>query len=129
MTFQQVAQLFPLVVAPGVVAYVRRRWPALVAHGYLDGLVVWLAVVLAAVLFSLLIDFAFGVPITMDGFRRGILLGFTSATTHTLATGKGRAAEAPAAEPSVPAVVVDEEKTRVAVSPWPPKPDMDFNQP
>jgi hypothetical protein len=126
MTFVTAAQFFPLVIAPGIVAYIRRRWPVVVSSGAIDGLVVWLAVVIAAVAFSLLIDFAFGVPLTIDAFRRGVLLGLTSATAHTLATGKGRAI-VPVAEPSIPAVSVDDECTRVAPSPW-PKSDLDFDK-
>jgi predicted cobalt transporter CbtA len=125
-----ITQHFPLIIAPGVVAYVRRRWPAVVSSGFLDGLLVWLAVVIAAVAFSLLVDFAFGVPLTIDAFRRGVLLGLTSATAHTLATGKGKAARQPAPslpDLSVPGVEVDEDKTRVAKSPW-PKSEMDFEK-
>jgi hypothetical protein len=54
------------------------------------------------------------------------LLGLTSATAHTLASGKGRPV-APIAEPSIPAVTVDDERTRVAQSPW-PKSEMDFDK-
>ncbi len=118
MTFVDIARIFPLVIAPGVIAYIRRRWPALVTMGALDGLVVWLFVVLAAVLFSLLVDFAFGVPVTLDAFRRGVLLGLTSTTAHTLATGKGKPVRrdpvASLPDLSVPGVEVDEDRTKIA---------------
>jgi predicted cobalt transporter CbtA len=126
-SFHLAAQFFPLVIAPGIVAFVRRRWPALVTSGAIDGLVVWLAVVLAAVGFSLLIDFAFGATIGIDTYRRGVLLGLTSATAHTLATGKGKAvAPAPSLpDLSVPGVEVDEDRTKVARV---TRADLDFGQ-
>jgi hypothetical protein len=129
-SFHTFAQLFPLVIAPGVIAYIRRRWPSTVASGAIDGLVVWLFVVLAAVLFSLVIDFAFGVSLTIDAFRRGVLLGLTSATAHTLATGKGRpVAPSPPPvslpDPSAPAIEVDADKTKVARI---AQADLDFGQ-
>jgi hypothetical protein len=125
--FHVAAQFFPLVIAPGIVAFVRRRWPGLVTSGAIDGLVVWLFVVLAAVGFSLLVDFAFAVPVTLDTYRRGILLGLTSATAHTLATGKGKAvAPAPSLpDLSVPGVEVDEDRTKVARV---TRADLDFGQ-
>jgi hypothetical protein len=125
--FHLAAQFFPLVIAPGIVAIVRRRWPTLVTSGAIDGLVVWLAVVLAAVLFSLLIDFAFGATIGIDTYRRGVLLGLTSATAHTLATGKGKAATPKPSLPdlSVPGVEVDDERTKVATV---RRADLDFGQ-
>lgn len=130
MTFHIAAQFFPLVIAPGVIAYVRRRWPDTVKSGFLDGPVVWLFVVLAAVLFSLLIDFALGVTLGIDTFRRGVLLGLTSASAHTLVTGKGKPV-APTAvslpDLSTPGIEVDEDRTRVAPSPW-PKSDLDFGK-
>jgi len=128
MPFHDLAQFFPLVIAPGLIAYARRRWPSLVANGSLDGLVVWLFVVLAAVLFSLAIDFAFGAPVTLDAFRRGVLLGLTSATAHTLVTGKGRPVRrAPVLLPglSVPGVEVDEDRTKIARV---TQADLDFGQ-
>jgi hypothetical protein len=127
MAFLPAAQLFPLIIAPGVVAYVRRRWPATVTSGAIDGLLVWLFVVLAAVAFSLLIDFAFGVTLGIDAFRRGVLLGLTSATAHTLATGKGKAATPKPSLPdlSVPGVEVDDERTKVATV---RRADLDFGQ-
>lgn len=88
--FPQIAQFFPVVLAPGVVALVRRQRPL----PWLDGpVVVWLAVCGAAVLWAIVCGLATGESFGPEMVRRGLLLGLVSACAHTLATGKGKPAE------------------------------------
>lgn len=92
-TFESIAQFFPLVLAPGVVALARGRWPGV--HRAVDGLLVWLAVTGAAVLWTLAIGAAFGEPFGPDMVRRGFLLGLVSACGHTLAKYRPKPADPP----------------------------------
>ena len=83
--FPQIAQFFPLILAPGVIAMVRRQKP----FRWLDGpLLVWLAVIGAAVLWTLLIALAYSEAITRGVVGRGVLLGITAALADTWATRK-----------------------------------------
>ncbi len=109
--FPQVAQLFPLVLAPGVVALARRQRPL----ARIDGpLLVGLCVVGAAVLWTLLLAVAYEEPITRSVVARGILMGLASVCADTWATRKAKtqeepapAAETPSAEPTVEAAPPD----------------------
>lgn len=109
--FPQVAQFFPLILAPGVVALARRQRRL----AWIDGpLLVWACVVGAAVLWTLLLAAAMGEDITRGVVGRGVLLGLTSALADTWATRKGKAQEeaapapeTPSAEPTVEAAPVD----------------------
>ena len=109
--FPQVAQFFPLILAPGVVALARRQRRL----AWIDGpLLVWSCVVGAAVLWTLLLAAAMGEDITRGVVGRGVLLGLTSALADTWATRKGKAQEeaapvpeTPSAEPTVEAAPPD----------------------
>ena len=111
MPFSSVAQFFPLILAPGVVALARRQRRL----AWIDGpLLVWSCVVGAAVLWTLLIAVAYEEPITRGVVGRGVLLGLTSALADTWATRKGKAQEeaapapeTPSAEPTVEAAPPD----------------------
>ena len=111
MPFSSVAQFFPLILAPGVVALARRQRRL----AWIDGpLLVWACVVGAAVLWTLLLAAAMGEDITRGVVGRGVLLGLTSALADTWATRKGKAqeeaapaAETPSAEPTVEAAPPD----------------------
>jgi hypothetical protein len=93
VTFVDVAPYFSAVLAPGVVALARRRYPRVGVA--VDGLLVWLAVAGAAVLFSVGIGVTVGEPFGVTMVRRGLLLGFLACAGHTLATGRGRPPVAP----------------------------------
>ena len=111
MPFSSVAQFFPLILAPGVVALARRQRRL----AWIDGpLLVWSCVVGAAVLWTLVLAAAMGEDITRAVIGRGVLLGLTSALADTWATRKGKAQEeaapvpeTPSAEPTVEAAPVD----------------------
>ena len=92
--FPQVAQFFPLILAPGVVALARRQQRL----AWIDGpLLVWACVVGAAVLWTLVLAAAMGEDITRAVVARGVIMGLTAALADTWATRK-----TPAAEPQVP---------------------------
>ena len=97
MNFEAIAQFFPVILAPGVVALARGRWPGV--HRAVDGLIVWLAVIGAAVVWAVLLGAAFGEPFGPDMVRRGFVLGLVSACAHTWATFKKPAAAAPSIPP------------------------------
>lgn len=82
-TFEAIAQFFPVILAPGVVALARGRWPGV--HKAVDGLIVWAAVIGAGVLWALVLGAAFGEPFGHEMVRRGFLLGLLAACGHTLA--------------------------------------------
>ena len=111
MPFSSVAQFFPLILAPGVVALARRQRRL----AWIDGpLLVWSCVVGAAVLWTLVLAAAMGEDITRGVVGRGVLLGLTAALADTWATRKGKAqeeaapaAETPSAEPTVEAAPPD----------------------
>lgn len=85
MTITEILRLFPAVIAPAIVAQIRRRWPAL------DGLLVWPVVVLVAVLLALAGAFLAG-PLTASSaaqaVREGLALGLAAIGLHYLARGK-----------------------------------------
>ena len=58
MNFEAISQFFPVILAPGVVALARGRWPGV--HRAVDGLIVWAAVIGAAVVWAVLLGIAFG---------------------------------------------------------------------
>ena len=96
--FPQVAQFFPLILAPGVVALARRQQRL----AWLDGpLLVWSCVVGAAVLWTLLLAAAMGEGITRAVIGRGVFMGLTSALADTWATRKK--ADPPEPDAQVPA--------------------------
>lgn len=101
-TFEAISQFFPVVLAPGVVALARGRWPKV--HKAVDGLIVWAAVIGAAVLWAMVIGAAFGESFSREMVRRGFLLGLVSACGHTLLRRPKPAEEAP--EASAPDTVV-----------------------
>lgn len=87
MPITTLAQVFPLLLAPAVIAWARRQKPL----AFLDGaLLVWTCVIGAAVLWTALIDLATGVSLGLETAARGLLCGVVSTITHTLLTGKGR---------------------------------------
>jgi hypothetical protein len=97
--FPQIAQLFPLVLAPGVVALARRQRPL----ARIDGpLLVGLCVIGAAVLWTLLLAVAYEEPVTRSVVARGILMGLASVCADTWATRKAKAQEGPAAREETP---------------------------
>lgn len=103
MSFAEISRLFPLVLAPAVVALARRQKRVV----WLDGIVlVWLAVCGAAVLWALLIAVTAGEAIGPEVVRRGLLMGLVAAATHTLFRKPEPAAEA-VPEAEVPPVTVD----------------------
>jgi hypothetical protein len=119
MQFSQLAQFFPLVLAPGVIAMVRRQKRL----AWLDGPVrVWAAVVGAAVLWTLLLALAYEEPITRSTVARGVLMGLTAALADTWATRKAKAQEEPppAQEQASPAVA-DDRSTEVVAPPLTPE--------
>ena len=96
--FPQVAQFFPLILAPGVVALARRQQRL----AWIDGpLLVWACVVGAAVLWTLLLAAAMGESITRAVIARGVIMGLTSALADTWATRKK--ADPPEPDAQVPA--------------------------
>jgi hypothetical protein len=96
--FPQVAQFFPLILAPGVVALARRQKRL----AWIDGpLLVWCCVVGAAVLWTLLLAAAMGEDITRAVVARGVIMGLTSALADTWATRK--TADPPEPDAQVPA--------------------------
>ena len=95
--FEAISQFFPVILAPGVVALARGRWPGV--HRAVDGLIVWAAVIGAAVVWAVILGIAFGEPFGPDMVRRGFVLGLVSACAHTWATFKKPAAEAPSIPP------------------------------
>jgi hypothetical protein len=124
--FAALAQAFPAVIAPGIVAYVRRRWPT-VGHD-VDGLLVWLAVVLAAVAWEVVIGLAFGMREPLLLVRNGIALGVVAASAHTLATGAGKPANAPAQSDASTLQGAPSDATPGATArPWPPKADLEWS--
>lgn len=97
--FPQIAQLFPLVLAPGVVALARRQKRL----AWLDGLLlVGLCVVGAAVLWTLLIAVAYEEPISRAVVARGVLMGLAAVCADTWATRKAKAQEEPAVREETP---------------------------
>lgn len=123
-TFQAISEFFPVILAPGVVALARGRWPGV--HRAVDGLLVWLAVVGAAVLWALVLGAAHGEPVGYEMVRRGFVLGLVSACAHTLVR-KPKAEEPAPAE--VPAAPVTPETSGVHAQPvveesiaWGPRP-------
>ena len=90
--FEAISQFFPVILAPGVVALARGRWPGV--HRAVDGLIVWLAVIGAACVWAVLLGIAFGEPFGPDMVRRGFVLGLVSACAHTWATYKPKPKEA-----------------------------------
>lgn len=99
-TFEAIAQFFPVILAPGVVALARGRWPRV--HKAVDGLIVWLAVIGAGVLWALVIGVAFGEPFSREMVRRGFLLGLLAACAHTWVKYQPKAEEAPSEPEAVP---------------------------
>ena len=95
MQLSDVTRLFPAVIAPAIVAHLRRRWPAI------DGLLVWLVVVGVAVLLSLGIAALNGQPFALATIRDGVILGLAAASIDTVANGKPSAK--PAADAAAPA--------------------------
>lgn len=86
--FEAIAQFFPVILAPGVVALARGRWPGV--HRAVDGLIVWAAVIGAACVWAVLLGAAFGEPFGPDMVRRGFVLGLVSACAHTWARYQGK---------------------------------------
>lgn len=125
MQFSQLVQLFPLILAPGVIALARRQKRL----AWLDGpVLVWSAVVGAAVLWTLLLALAYSEPITRGVVARGVLLGLLSACADTWATRKAKPAEGaspaqqtPSAAPTAPLDSMPSEVPAVAM-------DLDFEK-
>ena len=98
MPFSSVAQFFPLILAPGVVALARRQRRL----AWIDGpLLVWSCVVGAAVLWTLVLAAAMGEDITRAVIARGVIMGLTSALADTWAT--RNKADSPGPDAQVPA--------------------------
>lgn len=124
-TFQSLAELFPVILAPGVVALARGRWPRV--HKAVDGLIVWLAVIGAGVLWALVIGAAFGEPFGHEMVRRGFLLGLLAACGHTLAKYRPKEAE-PESAPSAPdTIAAPPQLTPENTGARPPKMDLEFD--
>lgn len=115
--FADLSQYFPAILAPALVAHLRRRFPAI------DGWAVWVCVVLAAVAFSLVIGALYAQPPSLEMVRRGVLLGVLAAGAHTVATGKTK--EKPPAPAPQPAPSLDPTPVVTTVR---PKPDLDWDK-
>lgn len=98
MTITEIIRLFPAVIAPALVAQIRKRVPQL------DGLLVWPVVLLVAVLLCLVGAFMAG-PVNLEAARtaarEGLALGLAAIGLHYL-SGRKQEAPTPPAEPVVP---------------------------
>lgn len=130
MTIASLMQVFPLFLAPAVVDMARRQ-----RFKWLDGiLLVWLAVVGAAVLWTVVLGLAMGEPLSREMVARGILCGLVAAVERTLRTGKGRTLlpavdpPNPDAVPLVPSLPAVPDGPPTPVVTDPPQPDLDFSK-
>lgn len=123
MTITEIIRLFPAVIAPAIVAQLRKRVPQL------DGLLVWPVVLLVAVALCFVGTFMAG-PINLgaarSATREGLALGLAAIGLHYLS---GRKQDAPAMPP---APVVSTESAAPAKTPavepaaaWGPAPEDD----
>lgn len=123
MQFSQLAQVFPLILAPGVIAMARRQR----VFRWLDGPVrVWLAVIGAAVLWTVLLSLAYSEPISRAVIARGVLQGLVAACADTWATRKAKTQEEPAppeqsASKAPAGTFSDDRSTEVAAPPLTPE--------
>lgn len=129
MPIATLMQVFPLFLAPAVVDMARRQ-----RFKWLDGvLLVWSAVVGAAVLWTIVLGLAMGEHVSREMVARGILCGLVAAVERTLRTGKGRsmlpAVDPPQLDvvPPVPSLPVVPDATPTPVVTEPPRPDLDFS--
>lgn len=126
--FPQLAQVFPLILAPGVIALARKQRRL----AWLDGpVLVGLAVIGAAVLWTLLLAMAYEETITRSVVARGVLLGIVAVAGDTWATRKRKAQEEPAPAQETPSAaptveVVPPEMTPRNDVPRPREMQLDF---
>lgn len=98
MTIATMMQAFSVLLAPAAIDAARRTKRL----GWLDGmLLVWTAVVGAAVLWTVLIGLAFGEPLSRGMVSQGVLCGLVAVLERWMRTGKGRGL-LPAVDPSNP---------------------------
>lgn len=110
-TFQDLANLFPAILAPALVAHLRRRCPVI------DGALVLFCVAVAGVAFSIVIGLAFAEPFSAAMVRRGVLLGVSAVAAHTMAKGKLAPQAAPVVpEPPTPPAIPDAGVTPLATA-------------
>lgn len=96
--FATLAQFFSVLLAPAAIDAARRTKRL----GWLDGmLLVWLAVVGAAVLWTVVIGLALGEPIGRTMVARGLLCGLVACVERWMRTGKGKSL-LPAIDPPIP---------------------------
>lgn len=121
MTITEIIRLFPAVIAPAIVAQLRKRVPQL------DGLLVWPVVLLVAVALCLLGAFMAG-PVNLEAARsaarEGLALGLAAIGLHYL-SGRKQDASTPhpapvvSVEPAAPAMT----PTIEPASAWGPAPE------
>lgn len=130
---QQLTHVFPLLLAPAVIALARRQRRL----AWLDGMaLVWLAVCGAAVLWTVVLGLAMGEALNRAMVARGLLTGLVAAVSHSFTNGKGRGLlptvdppqpDAPAAV-SIPADVIPRPPVSSAAPTVLTLPDLDFSK-